>query len=100
MAFQEDLALFLDLDGFAVPATATPAAGGQVQFQAIFDQPYTQGLGDYMSASAPQVIARSVDVDALPVGTPITIEGRAWRIAQPPQPDGTGITRILLERDQ
>lgn len=97
MAFQEDLALFLDTAEFAVTATATPAGGDQVQFQVIFDRPYAQGLADLMAASQPQAIARSADVDHLPVGTPITIDGVNWLLAQPPQPDGTGITRILLE---
>jgi hypothetical protein len=97
MAFAEDLTQFFDPAGFAVPATAT-LAGGPVVIQVIFDQPYAQGLGDLMSASQPQFIARSSDAAALQVGTPVQIEGTQWLVAQPVQADGTGISTVLLER--
>ena len=94
MAFAEDLTAFLSDDEFSVPATL---AGGAV-VQVIFDEPHVDTLGGgLMEGSLPQVLGRSVDLDAQNHGAAITVAGRNWRVIGN-QPDGTGMTRLLLER--
>lgn len=94
MAFAEDLTAFLSDDEFSVPATLP---GGSV-VQVIFDDPHSDVLGSGMlEDSAPQALGRSVDLDTLSHGAAIAVAGRNWRVAAR-QPDGTGMTRLLLER--
>lgn len=95
MAFEEDLSLFFDTSGFAVDAQATDAHGELVQFQVFFDQPHADGLG-VMESTNPSVLGRSVDLDDVPHMAQVLIGDQAW-IVVGHQPDGTGVTRLLLE---
>lgn len=97
MAFEEDLSLFLCADEFGVVATATTRYSEVVQFQVIFDGPYAQALGDLMSGTQPQALARTVDVADLDAGCAISINGADYLVTGPIQPDGTGMSRLLLE---
>lgn len=104
MAFVEDLTPFLDLDGFAVQAQATTRFGEVVSFLVIFDAAYTGAAGNIFEASRPQCIAQSAHVQDLLQGShidiPETVPGAGatcWQAVEI-QPDGTGITLIILER--
>jgi hypothetical protein len=99
MAFVEDTTAFFDVAlGFAVQATVTTRHGEVVSFAVIFDNGYSAQLGaGLMEASQPQAVARSVDVVDLAHRCAITIAGADYRVVEI-QPDGTGMTTLLLER--
>lgn len=71
--------------------------GGSV-VSAIFDNGYALGnvgmLG--MASSQPSITLKTSDVPADPVGTAVTVNAAAYLVAAH-EPDGTGISRILLE---
>jgi hypothetical protein len=96
MPFEEDLTLFLDLDGFAFPAQATTRFREVVSFQVIFDNGYAGALGDRLESAQPQAVARSADLVDLVHGSLITINGVDYLLANH-QPDGTGMSTIFLE---
>lgn len=101
MAFTEDLTAFMDLGGFAVQASATTRFGEVVQFQVIFDGSYGAQFGGLADATQPSAQARSVDVADLVQGCAVSISegpGRGdWTVADL-QPDGTGMTTVLLRK--
>lgn len=78
-------------------ATATTRFSEVVQFQVIFDGPFAQALGDLMAGNQPQALARTADVADLDTGCAITINGVDYLVAGPIQPDGTGMSRLILE---
>lgn len=101
MAFEEDLSLFLSADEFGVVATATTRFSEVVQFQVIFDGSYGAQFGGLADATQPSAKARSVDVADLVQGCAVSISegpGRGdWTVADL-QPDGTGMTTVLLRK--
>jgi hypothetical protein len=98
MAFEEDLALFFDTAEFAVEALATTRLGESVQLKVIFDAPHVDALGiGGMEASQPAVMAATHLVRDLAHGDILTVDQEDFRIVGA-QPDGTGVTRFLLER--
>jgi hypothetical protein len=97
MAFAEDLSTFLDVDGFAVTAQATTRFGEVVQLQVIFDNGYAAGLGGVMASTTPSILAQSSNVQDLAPGSSVTVLGSDWTVAEI-QPDGTGMTLLLLEK--
>ena len=88
--FAEDHTAFLDIEEFA--DTATLPGGGQVRV--IFDAPYADVLG--MEASAPTALGRTVDLQGLAHGDALQVRGLAFVVVGV-QPDGTGMTRLVLE---
>lgn len=87
MPFVENLtAFFAD---FGVPATL-----GAATITVIFDAAYADPLG--IAGTEPRATCASADVAALVQGSPITIGGKAYTVRDK-QPDGTGITVLLLE---
>jgi hypothetical protein len=90
--FAEDLTAFLSDAEFSVPCTLPSGAVVQV----IFDQPNSEGFG-LMEASNPSALGRSEDLAAVGHGSEVSAEGVAWRVVGV-QPDGTGMTRLILER--
>lgn len=92
MAFAEPLdAFFAD---FGV--TGTLAGGAAVT--GIFDRDYMASLGGQVSATGPAFGVKTSDVAArgIAFGTAITIGGTAYTVRDT-QPDGTGVTLLLLE---
>ena len=89
--FAEDLTAFFSEAEFSVPC-ALP--GGAV-VQVIFDQPHAEA--SFMEASNPSALGRTADLDALGHGAEVSVGGVAWRVVGV-QPDGTGLTRLILER--
>lgn len=94
MAFEEDLTAFLQETEFSVPATLV----GGVVVQVIFDAPHVDMLGaGLMEDTQPSVLGRTVDLGALNHGAALSVNGQNWRVSRN-QPDGTGMTRLFLER--
>ena len=92
--FTEDLTAFFDTTtGFAQPATV-----GGVAVSAIFDNGYALGnvgmLG--MASTQPAITLASTSVPANPVGLSVVVAGGSYLVAAH-EPDGTGISRLLLE---
>lgn len=91
MAFTENLGDFLDTThGFAVNATL-----GAATVPVIFDAAYADAIG-IVAGTSPTCLAASADVSAAAVGGAITINAVAYIIAEI-QPDGTGLTRLMLQ---
>lgn len=87
MAFVEDRrAFFTD---FGVPAVV-----GGVALTGIFDAAYADALG--IGGSAP-VLTIDTDATTPAYGAAVTVAGVSYTVAEI-QPDGTGMTRLLLER--
>lgn len=91
--FAEDFAAFLSSDEFSVPCTLP---GGAV-VQVVFDDAHQDALGGAFEASGPTALGVSAELSALGHGSEIQINAASWRVVGV-QPDGTGMTRLLLER--
>lgn len=77
-------------------ASATTRFGEVVQFPVIFDNAYVGALGDRLESAQPQAQARSADVADLAHGSACSISGVDYLVAGL-QPDGTGMTTLILE---
>jgi hypothetical protein len=89
----DDLTPFFSVDEFA-----TSVSVGGVTVFAIFDNGNTQGnvgtLG--MASTQPQLTLASTDVPTNPVGAAVLVGAVAYTVAAH-EPDGTGLSRLLLE---
>lgn len=91
--FAEDLTPFFSTAEFADDALLDGVA-----VQGIFERAYmTAGAGMGMSSTAPAFTLPSSAVPASPVGKPLVIDGANYAVAAT-EPDGTGITLLILER--
>lgn len=93
MAFPEDLTPFFNVDDFAV---ATTLNGAPVK--AIFDNNYELGsVGPFgMSGTQPMLTLSTADVPTDPIGKSAVVNGKTYIVAVH-QPDGTGVSQLLLE---
>lgn len=92
--FTEDLTAFFDTTtGFAQNATL---AGGAVA--GIFDNAFALGsVGPYgMASTQPTLTLATTSVPADPVGAACVVGGINYVVAAH-EPDGTGISRLILE---
>lgn len=87
--FTEDLSAFFNPAEFASPATL---AG--VSVSGIFDNGYDTSLG--MSTSNPSVLLPDGSVPTPVVGLLYVRNGTTYAVVEP-MPDGTGVTRLVLE---
>ena len=87
MAFTEPLGAFFGDFALLAFVDSRPA-------RVIFDHAYAEGLG--IAGTAPQITARSTDVAHATVGSAVVVNGTAYTVAAPPQPDGTGVTVLIL----
>lgn len=91
--FAEDLSPFFSTAEFAVDAILDGVA-----VRGIFDRKYIDaGAGMGMASTAPAFTLASGAVPASPVGKLLTVNGENYAIAAI-EPDGTGITLLILER--
>jgi hypothetical protein len=88
----QDLDPFFDLEAFAELATV-----GAAQVRVIFDDAHEDALGGLVESTGPTLLARSADVAAVTHGTTISLRSKAYKVTGV-QPDGTGTTRLMLER--
>lgn len=92
--FAEDLSAFFNPGEFSVPCTLP----GGVVVQVVFDDVGGNFLGaGLMEASQPAVLGRSADLAGLAHGAEVRVQAVDWTVVQS-QPDGTGLTRLQLER--
>ena len=77
---------------FAVEATinAAPVNG-------IFDNDYADAF-DVMAGSQPSFLCASADVASIARGAAVIIGGIAYTVQKPPQADGAGFTRLILQK--
>ena len=98
----DDAAVFFNPDDFATPAYWDTQESESCTITGIFQTPHRGVLGgDFggVSSAAPVFICAA---DAVPAtaaqGDSIEINEKAFRVADL-QPDGSGLTHIILERD-
>lgn len=91
--FAEDISVFFSQAGFAHACTL-----GGVAVSAIFDNGYSLGgaggLG--MASTQPSITLPTASVPASPVGVAVVVGGNSYLVAAH-EPDGTGVSRLLLE---
>ena len=94
MAFTEDLSVFFNEDEFAVSATLDGAS-----VTGIFDNGYTLGaVGPTgMASAAPMFRLPTASVPASPHGKSLVTGGITYRVVGH-EPDGTGVSILLLEK--
>lgn len=91
--FTEDLSAFLNPSEFATSVTV-----GGVVVPAIFDNGYALGsvglLG--MASTQPSITLATASVPASPGGALVVVGALSYLVASH-EPDGTGISRLMLE---
>lgn len=95
--FAETLSVFFDVAGLATSVTLD---GSTVA--AIFDNdhqlaPFTAAAVGGMASSQPMLTLPTTSVPAAPVGKTAVVGSTAYTIVEH-QPDGVGISRLMLER--
>lgn len=90
--FTEDLSPFFE--DMAVDATVNAVA-----VRAIFDNGYSQGSVGLIgiASTQPSLMLPTTSVPASPVGMAAVVAGISYTIAAH-EPDGTGVSSLLLER--
>ena len=89
MAFVEDLAPFFN--EFAESATWQT-----VQIKVIYDNAYLQSFE--MAGTEPIAWAKQAEMPGVKKGQNIVIRGINYLICQPPEPDGNGLIKLLLQK--
>ncbi len=99
MTFKDDLLNDLDIffndDEFAIEVTYN-----LVTFNGIYDNAFIEDQQGQIQIETlePQIMVKTSDVTGLTHGETMTVNSVAYKVKEI-QPDGTGITRILLTRD-
>ena len=90
----EDLSAFMNTADFATTVTLNG-----LTVPAIFDAAFALGsVGAYgMASSQPMLTLATADVPANPVGLTAAANGTSYLVAAH-EPDGTGVSRLLLEK--
>lgn len=93
MAFSESFDSFLA--DFAVDATVSAGT-----LSVIFDNAHTGGLNGEVGSTLPIAEAKASDIERLGIepGAAITIAGLGNYTVREIQPDGTGMSRMALEK--
>ncbi len=97
-----DLNAFFATDAFAQTAVYTRLGYVGVQIPVIFDSEYSvvQEIGEPgMGVPAPQALCKTADVENASRGDTLVVNGTTYYV-QEVRPDGTGITTLILSRDQ
>lgn len=71
---------------------------GAVEVAVIFDAAYISAMGGVVDATQPMCLLKTSDVAAqsMVFGTAVTIGGTAYTVRST-QPDGTGLSALMLE---
>ncbi len=102
MGVDLDLAAFFDTDAFAQTAVYTRLGYPSVPIPVIFDSEYSvvQEIGEPgMGVPSPQALCKTADVANASCGDTLVVNGTTYYV-QEVRPDGTGITTLILSRDQ
>lgn len=95
----DELAIFFAVDDFGVAATYTPSGGSPVTVNGIFDNEFFEadaGGNVAVAIQQPRFQCRTSDVASAAEGDAITINSISY-IIRVVQPDGTGVTMLVLE---
>lgn len=93
-------AIFFDPDVFGTDGTFHPAEGGEYLIAGVYSEAHViAGGSPGVSTSAP-VYTIPADTQPRPPqqGDRLTITGRGGFLVTDPQPDGSGLIRLILER--
>ena len=91
------------LSDFTVDGTYTPQGGGPSTIKVVFENQYqsiemlSEGVG--VESTGPAATCKTSDVSTAKHGDTLAISGKIYYI-NGVQPDGTGLTRLLLSEDQ
>jgi hypothetical protein len=85
----EDLGAYLDLLGESVTVAG-------VLGRAVFDEPYAEAFG--VASAGPRLTVRAADFPAAAVGQSVIVRAQTFKIAAPPEPDGTGVVVLRLHK--
>ncbi len=95
-------AVFFDIDDFATASSYTPTGGSASTLDGIFDSKFFEvdpisGVG--VVSAQPRFICTTADLPSgAAAGDAITVDGTAYTV-RVIQPDGTGITTLVLEKN-
>lgn len=86
---------------FNATASGVDGSGGALSFDVLFDDAYAEVAG--MEASAPQALALGANALVVPHQTELLITRKGAAAGESfvvlnKEPDGTGLTRLILER--
>ena len=99
-----DRAAFVNPDEFGLEAVWTPAGEEAASLNAVFDEASeTRFAGPGVDVVAPMIVVRTADIPENAAageysGDRILISGRTF-IPRTIEPDGTGMSRVLLEEE-
>ncbi|EPJ0793282.1 TPA: hypothetical protein I7181_18210 [Vibrio vulnificus] len=83
---------------FSIPVIIHSSTGDR-QVNGIFDNPASLSKvsgGGFVSDTEPELHLQDKDAKGLKTRDIITIAGKQWMVVNPPEPDGTGMTKLTL----
>ena len=96
MAIEDDN----DRDTMLVDGGVSATYNGTATITVLFDDAYFEdGVGDGagVDSSAPAALAKTSDVSGATIGSTLVIGGTTYHVTSV-QPDGQGMTRLVLEK--
>ncbi|WP_415720612.1 head-tail joining protein [Photobacterium ganghwense] len=85
-------------NGFGQPVVLHLVSGDR-QVSGIFDNPTSLSLisgGGYVADSDPELFLQDADAVGIHSRDAVTVGGKVWLVVKPPEPDGTGMTKLIL----
>lgn len=67
----------------------------------IFSNPFNlnkEDGGGHVANSAPELYLLDLDAEGLQLRGTLTVASQKWVIISPPEPDGTGLTKLILSK--
>ncbi len=99
----EDDALndLMDVDALGIAAVYQPGTAQEKTFYIIFDDSFSlvSAESGEIESTAPEATAKSSDVSGVEHGDELKINGTLYSIAGI-QPDGTGLTTLILHKEE
>ena len=95
----DDRSYFVSIDDFGVTGTYTPAGGSASSVSGIFDTDFVEvdtGGSESFAQQQATFMCRTADVSDAAEGDSLMIGGETY-IIRIVQPDGTGMTNLILE---
>ncbi|MCR9549012.1 head-tail joining protein [Vibrio antiquarius] len=83
---------------FSIPVIIHFSTGDR-PVQGIFDNPAslsTVSGGGYIADSEPELYLQDKDANGINHRHLVTVAGKQWLVVRPPEPDGTGMTKLTL----
>lgn len=104
MPMVEDFSVFLGVDEFATSALYD----GTTTIDVLFDAEYSRPLQDSgrfsgrfggvgVGSAQPMALCIDSDITGITAGKAFVINGTSYLSVGPPEPDGTGITLVMLQ---